>query len=35
MSCRPPLALADFGVFDVAKIHIFPDIARKKKSPPA
>ena len=30
MSCRPPLTLADFGVFDVAKIHIFPDITRKR-----
>ncbi len=30
MSCRPSLTLADFGVFDVAKIHIFLDIARKR-----
>ncbi len=30
MSCRPPLTLADYGVFDVAKIHIFPDITRKR-----
>ncbi len=26
----PTLALADFGVFDGAKIHIFPDITRKR-----
>ena len=25
-----PFTLADFGVFDVAKIHIFPDITRKR-----
>jgi hypothetical protein len=30
-----PFTLAGFGVFDVAKIHIFPDIAKKKKSLPA
>ena len=23
MSCRPPLTLAGFGVFDVAKIQLF------------
>ena len=26
----PTLALVGFGVFDVAKIHIFPDITRKR-----
>ena len=25
-----PYALAGFGVFDAAKIHIFPDITRKR-----
>ena len=25
-----PFTLAGFGVFDVAKIHIFPDITRKR-----
>jgi hypothetical protein len=32
----PTLALVGFGVFDVAKIHIFPDMKRKKsmRQPP-
>jgi hypothetical protein len=30
MSCRPPLTLAGFGVFDAAKLQLFPDIERKK-----
>ena len=30
MSCRPPLTLAGFGVFDGAKLQLFPDIERKK-----
>ena len=29
MSCRPHLTFAGFGVFDAAKLQLFPDMARK------
>ena len=29
MSCRPPLTLADFGVFDGAKIQLFSKLDKK------
>jgi hypothetical protein len=33
MSCRPPLTLAGFGVFDGAKLQLISNIERKKILP--
>lgn len=30
MSCRTPLTIADFGMFDVAKLHFFSKLDKKK-----